>query len=95
MKTFYTKRAEKDLHEIALYTIAHWGPEQWEEYGALLELACEEIIPKNLHYARPVPNWPELRRWQVERHVVFFRKVNRGIEIVRVLHERMLPARHL
>ncbi len=95
MKTFYTKRAEQDLHDIALYTLVHWGPEQCERYSALLELACEDIIPKKQSYALPVHDRPALRRWQVERHVVFFRKVRGGIEIVRVLHERMLPANHL
>jgi plasmid stabilization system protein ParE len=95
VKTFYTKRAEQDLHEIALSTVVHWGHEQWEKYGALLELACEEIIPQKLRYARPVLGRPELRRWQVERHVVFFRKVSGGIETVCVLHQRVLPASHL
>jgi plasmid stabilization system protein ParE len=28
-------------------------------------------------------------------HVVFFRKAGNEVEIVRVLHERMLPGKHL
>jgi toxin ParE1/3/4 len=95
VKVHYSKKAEQDLHEIALYTVIQWGPEQWEKYSALLQVACEKIIPRNLRYARSVPDRPELRRWQCERHVIFFIKVKGGIEIVRVLHERMLPAGYL
>ncbi|MBX7113555.1 MAG: type II toxin-antitoxin system RelE/ParE family toxin [Myxococcaceae bacterium] len=95
MKVHYTKRAESDLHDIAVYTLIRWGPEQWQKYSSLLQVACEEIIPRNLRYAQSVPERPGLCRWQCEQHVIFFRKVKAGIEIVRILHERMLPMGHL
>ncbi len=91
----YTRDAEQDLADIAAYTMDQWGAEQCGKYLDLLERTCEVILPKNLKHARPVPQRPELWRWRCERHVSYFRKVKSGIEIIRVLHERILPESHL
>lgn len=91
----YTHDAEHDIEKIAEYTIAQWGEKQCAEYLELLEQTCEVIIPQNVRHGRTVPQRPQLRRWRCERHVVYFRRVRGGIEIVRILHERMLPQNHL
>lgn len=91
----YTKAAERDLRAIARYTDEVWGTEQSDAYLALLEETCEHILPSRARFARPVPERPGLKRWRVEAHDVYFRAVEDGIEIVRILHVRMLPARHL
>jgi toxin ParE1/3/4 len=44
--------------------------------------ACDELFPG-------------LRRIPEGSHVVYFREVGGEVEILRVLHERMLPERHL
>ncbi len=95
MTVHYTKRAERDLIEIGLYTVIHWSEEQWEKYSTLLRRTCEEIVPANIRYARPVVMRPGLLRWRCERHIIFFRQITGGIETVRILHERMLPSNHL
>ena len=95
-RVVYTVAAERDLAAIADYTLEHWGAAQCERYLDLLEQTCERIIPRNLSHARPVPQRPKLLRWRCERHIIYLRVVRRGtIEIVRVLHERMLPDSHL
>jgi toxin ParE1/3/4 len=91
----YTEAAEDDLFEIGVYTWSEWDEQQFVKYMALLRETCEDIIPRKVRFARSVPSRPELLRWRCERHVIYFRKVDDGIEIVRVLHERMLPAHHL
>jgi len=91
----YTEEAENDLFEIGVYTWTEWGEEQFLKYMSLLRETCEDIIPRKHRYARPVPKRPELLRWRCERHVIYFRKVKDGIEIVRILHDRMLPSAHL
>jgi toxin ParE1/3/4 len=95
MQVSYTWEAEDDLINIGVYTRMEWGDEQWEFYGGRLTDACEQTIPANAHRARPVPGSPDLRRWRCERHVIYFRFVDAGLEIVRVLHESMLPELHL
>jgi toxin ParE1/3/4 len=91
----YTEEAENDLFEIAAYTWTEWGEEQVVKYLALLRETCEDTIPRKHRFARSVPQRPELRRWRCERHVIYFRKLEDGFEIVRVLHDRMLPSKHL
>jgi toxin ParE1/3/4 len=90
-----TEEAENDLFEIGVYTWTEWGEEQYKKYFSLLRATCEDIIPRQHRFARAVPNRPELWRWRCERHVIYFRKAGRDFEIVRVLHERMLPSKHL
>lgn len=91
----YTRKAETDLFEIGMYTWVEWGEPQYLKYVALLRETCEHIIPRKYRLARSVPNRPNLRRWRCERHVIFFRKLDDGLEIVRILHDRMLPSSHL
>jgi toxin ParE1/3/4 len=91
----YTEEAENDLFEIGVYTWAEWGEEQFVKYIALLRETCEDIIPRKHRFARSVPKRPGLLRWRCERHVIYFRKVAGGFEIVRILHDRMLPSMHL
>lgn len=91
----YTEEAENDLFEIGVYTWSEWGEAQCLKYMALLRETCEDILPRKHHLARPVSQRPGLLRWRCERHVIYFRKVDGGLEIVRVLHDRMLPSKHL
>jgi toxin ParE1/3/4 len=91
----YTEEAENDLFEIGVFTWAEWGEEQFVKYVALLRETCEDIIPRKHRFARAVPKRPELLRWRCERHVIYFRKVDDGFEIIRILHDRMLPSLHL
>jgi toxin ParE1/3/4 len=91
----YTQEAENDLVEIGVYTLIEWGEEQFSKYMALLRETCEDIIPRKYRFARTVPDRPTLLRWRCERHVIYFRKVHDGFEIVRILHDRMLPSKHL
>lgn len=91
----YTRAAEDDLHRIAAYTLELWGEEQRDVYLDVLEQTCEQVLPAYTHIARDAPGHPGLLRWRMESHVIYFREVPDGIEIVRVLHVRMLPSRHL
>ena len=95
MKIHYTEAAEQDLFEVGAYTWSQWGEEQYLKYMELLRETCEDIIPRKHRFARSVPGRPQLLRWRCERHVIYFRRIGKEIEIVRVLHDRMLPSRHL
>ena len=91
----YTEEAENDLFEIAAYAWTEWGEDPFARYLELLRETCEAIIPRKHRFARPVPKRPGLLRWRCERHVVYVRTVDDGVEIVRILHDRMLPSQHL
>lgn len=94
-RVFYTTAAERDLEGIAAYTLEVWGAAQRERYLEMLERTCERIIPEHRRFGREVAERPGIFRWRAESHVIFFRDVEGGLEIVRILHERMLASRHL
>lgn len=50
---------------------------------------------RNAPLARLVPQRPKLYMLRCERHMIDFRVVDDGYEIVHVLHERSLPKKHL
>lgn len=91
----YLRRARGDLLAIARYTLETWGLEQANRYVDALEECCRRLAqePTLGRVHAPLP-----RYWRIEHgsHVVFFRREKNGdVVIVRVLHKRMLPERHL
>lgn len=87
-------RAQKDLDEIWDYTAARWGIEQaeiyirqlWRDIRAVavrpsIGRACPEV--RKDYYRHPSGS-----------HVLFYRRIPGGIDIVRILHARMDFAQH-
>ena len=92
---FLSGKAKVDVKEIGRYTQQRWGVEQRNRYLGELD-ACFQKIGAN----PTLGNSAEAiragyRRIRGGSHVVFFRKAGNEVEIVRVLHERMLPGKHL
>ena len=91
-----SKAARRDLVEIGRYTFERWGEDQCRRYLTLLDArfrslgktpdqgrACDEIKPGY---------------WLCRegRHVIFYKlAAHKQVEIIRVLHDRMLARRHL
>ena len=87
--------ARLDLIDIADYTLETWSMEQTLLYLDGLEsffgrLAETPKIGRRAHRIRP-----GYRRAEHERHVVLYREDADGIFIGRVLHQAMLPGKHL
>jgi toxin ParE1/3/4 len=89
-----TRRARGDLVEIAVYGTARWGEERSDRYVADLYAVFQQLvdgvaIPRRCDRIRP-------GLWRIERasHVVFFRRVETGLLVCRVLHKRQLPGLH-
>jgi toxin ParE1/3/4 len=92
---FLSGKAKADVKEIGHYTQQRWGVEQRNRYLGELD-ACFQKIGAN----PTLGNSAEAiragyRRIREGSHLVFFRKAGNEVEIVRVLHERMLPGKHL
>jgi toxin ParE1/3/4 len=90
-----TKVARRDLAEIAAYTLEEWGDEQRVRYMTQLDARMRWIArspQRGVSIERVRPGY-----WRASegRHVIFYRVVEKRVEIMRVLHERMLPKRHL
>ena len=92
-KYFLSDAAGSDVRGIIKYTHTRWSAEQALRYGAGLR-NCFRILAKNPGIGRACDSFsPGLRRFEHEKHVVFYRIVTGGIRISRMLHQRMLPAR--
>ena len=95
MKFRLTRPAIRDLTEIGRYTRQTWGEEQAYRYRtaitARLKWLCHN---KSLWNERPELS-EGVYTCHEQRHVIVFREYEVGIEILRVLHERMDPVRHV
>ncbi|MGH6988017.1 MAG: type II toxin-antitoxin system RelE/ParE family toxin [Caulobacteraceae bacterium] len=84
-----TPRAQADIEEIWDYTAARWGPSQAEVYVAAIGNAIDRLARD----ARLGGRCDDIRegyfKMSVESHVIFFRRADSDIEVVRVLHARM------
>ena len=83
-----TLSAEKDLADIAKYTMETWGKEQLEVYRHRLEkkLAWLVDFPE---FGRHHPMLRSDFQYVVEgKHYIFYRRVGTDIEVLRFLHGR-------
>ena len=90
-KLRFSRRAEGDLYDIAVYTLRTWGDTQTDRYICELE-ACCRLLADSPGSGRACDEIrPGLRRVEHGKHVVFYREEDRGILVCRILHQRMLP----
>ena len=88
-------RAQTDLEEIWDYTEGRWGVIQAEIYIRQLWQHIEMIA------AKPTigRSCPEIRegyfKYPSGSHLLFYRLIDGGVDVVRILHERMDLAQHL
>ena len=88
-------RAQADLDDIWTYTAATWDDHQAERYirdiwHAIRMLAADPRKARACDEIRA-----GYHKYTVGSHVLFFRQVDVGIDIVRILHGRMEFERHL
>lgn len=90
-----SKAADADLVQIARDSARQWGFARAEAYVTALHHAFEHLarFPDAGRDASELR--PGYRRFEHESHSVFYRQAEGGILVVRVLHQRMLPRRHL
>jgi toxin ParE1/3/4 len=90
MGRFYLSQlAKSDLRAIGRYTQVTWGREQRNRYLTQLD-ACFDRLAQQPELGRACDDiCAGYRKYPIGRHLVFYRAISDGIEIVRVLHERM------
>ncbi len=87
-------KAREDMEAVWLYSLKQWGTQQTERYiddltGAFRFLA--ESPKTGTAYENIRTGY---RKYPVIRHVIYYRETGYGVEVMRVLHERMLARRH-
>lgn len=83
------------MEAIFDYTVQHWGLPQALHYADLIEAACASLALSPLQSQNCDLIRPGYRRRIVEQHVLYFRQTSYGIAVIRILHQRMDPIRHL
>jgi len=94
-EVFKSQQAKNDLKEIYFYTFHKWGDKKAVEYLMQIDAGLQELINnpklgKTRDYIRE-----GYRSIHINRHVIFYIVEGSEIYVVRVLHERMLPSKHL
>jgi toxin ParE1/3/4 len=90
-----TPAAERDLEDIWRYSVRTWGIVQAAAYTdemvpAFSRLAGAPELGRKIDHIRA-----GYRCWRMREHVVYYRLAAYGVEVVRILHVRMDPPRHL
>ncbi len=90
-----TPRAVADLNEIWDYTIERWSDDQAERYVRNIWRAIEAAAadPKRTRSCDDIR--PGYRKQLAGSHVIFFKVIRGGIDVVRILHLRMDHEQHL
>jgi toxin ParE1/3/4 len=89
-----TPKARSDMEAVWLYSLTEWGLHQAEHYIDDLTVAFA-FLANNLKSGTACDNIRAgYRKYPVIRHVVYYRQTKCGIEVMRVLHDRMLASRH-
>ncbi|OUS17420.1 plasmid stabilization protein ParE [Gammaproteobacteria bacterium 50_400_T64] len=88
-------KARDDMEATWLYSLAQWGTQQAERYIDDVTEAFE-FLAKSPKAGMNCENIRTgYRKHPVIRHVIYYRETGYGIEVIRVLHDRMLAARYL
>ena len=83
-------KASADLDGIFLYSAQRWSAEQADRY--ILELdSAMQLLAHSPELGRRVDEIrPGFYRYRAKSHLIFYRRIDMGIEIMRVfLHQRM------
>jgi toxin ParE1/3/4 len=88
-------KAENDLADIYVYSAKEWGSAQADAYLQSIDDAFQQLnqYPKlGRDYGLVRPN---VRAYDINSHVILYKKIQSGIVIIRILHGSMDVLRHL
>ena len=89
-----SERAHRDLDAIWQYSFKQWSNAKADEYYLAIrdKLRAALADPES---GLPVEIRPGCRKLLSGSHIIYYRPVADGIEIIRVLHQSMDVRRHL
>ena len=93
-QVLYSPLAEADLEDIWLYTAQRWSTEQAVAYTTDLINAVDQLA-RGDRTGRPVSIAEGMQKCLSGRHVIFFRRSEDDLVVVRILHQSMDVELHL
>ncbi len=86
---FLRPKARQDLEDVWLYTYETWGEEQADSYIYDLDSGFH-VLANNPEKGRLCDEIRKgYRKHSIGKHIIFYLLGRKGIEIVRILHQRM------
>ena len=90
-----SRQASVDVNEIYLYGLINFGEDQADHYSAKIK-NCLKTLQANSEIGRLDSRVnPAIRRFDFERHVIFYDTNDTEIIIVRIIHCSMDFVKHL
>jgi toxin ParE1/3/4 len=87
--------ARADLDSIWTYTAHRWDLDQAEAYARSLSNAMQ-LLASSPDLGRKIDDIrPGDLKFPAASHIIFYRKVAGGIEVIRILHKSMDVERHI
>jgi len=87
--------AKNDLKDIFQYGLRQWGQAQSESYLSTIKNQFWLLTQQPLMGIERPELLPDTRSIPIESHTLFYRVISSRVEIIRVLHGRQDPQRHL
>jgi toxin ParE1/3/4 len=87
--------AAADVSEIARFTIERWGKAQAATYIDALEARLRLLAERPQIGRQRNELAGGLRSFRFESHIIYYRAADFGIHVMRVLHQRQDPHRHI
>lgn len=90
-----TPAAQRDLSSIWDYTAERWDVRQAETYVNEIRAAIERVAadPRRGRSCDEVRDG--YRRYSIGSHLLFYVESSHGVDVIRILHQRMDPTRHV
>jgi toxin ParE1/3/4 len=86
--------AEEDLFKIILTTIESWGDSQARVYAQTIDAALLKLAQYPDFGRERNDIYNGARSFPVEKHIVFYQISDNGIDVARILHQRMDLSKH-
>ncbi|MEM5550625.1 type II toxin-antitoxin system RelE/ParE family toxin [Pseudoalteromonas neustonica] len=86
--------AEEDLYKIISTTISSWGNEQAKAYAQNIDAALIKLAQFPDFGRERNEIYKDAKSFPVEKHIVFYQVNDNGIDVARILHQRMDPSKH-
>ncbi len=90
-----TPRAHADLKAIWAYTADRWNADQADRYAGLLDAAMHLVAAEPRRWRSCDHIRAGYYKYSAGSHVLFFRRHESGIVVVRILHQSMDFELHL
>lgn len=95
MKYKLRRSAKEDIKEIGRYTLSKFGVSQRDKYLCGLASHFEKIAKKPKMFKQRNDIKAGLYCSSFEQHLIFYKTERNYVDILAVLHKRMLPENHL